>query len=137
MKGLKIILWISAIACILSFIAMFIPFRFLASWSAFFGLKVPATAVTAYITRLCMACFGLMGVFLVILARDPLTYGPMVSLAGYGAIFLGLVCLAWGLRYQFPPLAFYGDVVFCIVAGALILLFQTKAIAEQKTRQAE
>jgi len=55
----------------------------------------------------------------------------MLTLAGGGLIFTGLICLAGGIRYQLPAIMFYGDMIFCIVMGALILIFRARAIGEK------
>jgi hypothetical protein len=101
------------------------------------GIEVLAGApFKAYMARLMCASGGLVGIFFAILATDPLRYGPMLPLAGWGLIFTGLICLAGGIRYQLPPIMFCGDLVFCIVTGVLILIFRARAIEEQKPAQA-
>ena len=132
MKGLKVILWICGIVFLLGFILLLIPWRVMAHWCELIGIEVPLVApVSVYITRLLLVCSGLVGIFFMILASDPLRYGPMLPLAGYGLILAGLVCLAYGLRYKLPAIMFAGDVVFSIVAGVLILLFRGRATEEQ------
>jgi len=135
MKQLKIVLWICGIAFLLNFAAMFIPWRVIVSLCEFWQLEVPRVApFTAYTTRLLQACLGLVGVFLVILATDPLRYRPMLALAGYGGIVLGLVFLVWGVRYGLPAIAFYAKVICWVIVGALILVFRTRAIEEERAQ---
>jgi len=129
MKGLKIVLWILGVGMLLSFPFLLVPWRFMAAWCARMGVEIALAApVAAYMTRGLLVCCGLIGVFFVILAKDPLRYGPMLPLAGYGLVLTGLVCLAGGIRYKLPVIMFAGDVIFCIVAGLLILLFRTRAL---------
>jgi len=138
MKGLRVILWVCAIACLLSFVMLFIPWRFMAAWITSMGVEVLAAApFKAYMARLILGTVGLVGIFFAILATDPLRYGPMLPLAGCGLIFMGLICLAGGIRYHLPPIMFYGDMIFCLVFGALILVFRAKALSEQTSAQQE
>ena len=71
---------------------------------------------------------GLIGVFFIILARNPLKYDGMLLLAAYGLLCYGLFCLAGGIRYTLPAWAYAGDIIFGFVAGVLILIFRKKAI---------
>jgi len=126
MKGLRVILWVCAIACLLSFVMLFIPWRFMAAWITSMGVEVLAAApFKAYMARLILGTVGLVGIFFAILATDPLL------------IFMGLICLAGGIRYHLPPIMFYGDMIFCLVFGALILVFRAKALSEQTSAQQE
>ena len=135
MKGLKIVLWICGALLLLEFVEMLVPVRFLASWCGRFGIEMPLDPMSTYMMRMCQASFGLMGVFLIILAKDPLKYGPMVLLAGYGDLFLALVVLAWGSRYGLPPLMVWLGTATLVIVGVLILLFRGKAIKEQGAPQ--
>lgn len=134
MKGLKIILRVCGIAFLLGFIFLLIPWRVMAQWCGLMGIEVPLIApVSVYVARLLLVCSGLMGIFFMILAADPLRYGPMLPLAGYGFIFAGLVCLAGGIRYDLPFMMFGFDVIFCVVTGKLILVFRRQAFREQSS----
>ena len=134
MKGLKVVLWICGVGLLLSFPFLLVPWRVMADWCGRMGVEIAISApVAAYTTRGILACCGLIGVFFVILAKDPLRYGPMLPLAGCGLILVGLVCLAGGIRYKLPVIMFAGDVIFSIVAGLLILVFRARAIGEQSS----
>jgi hypothetical protein len=135
MKGLKVVLWICGILLLLEFVWMLVPARFVASWCERLGVELPFDAMSLYMMRMCQASFGLVGVFLVILAKDPLKYGPMVLLAGYGDLFLALAVLVWGSRYRLPPLMVWLGTVALVIVGVLILVFRGKAIQEQGAPQ--
>jgi hypothetical protein len=75
-----------------------------------------------------MATFGLIGIFFVILARNPIKYGGMLPLAGFGILFMGLFSLVGGIRYGFPVWSYIIDFIFCTVAGALIFILRKKVM---------
>ena len=134
MKVLKIILWICAIFCLLGFIFAAFPWRAITAWFNWVGYQPPAAEpITVFMFRLCMAIFGMIGIFFVILARNPLKYGAMLLLATYGLLFYGVFSLVGGIRYVLPVWMYAGDVIFAVIAGVLILIFRKKAIQEHST----
>ena len=134
MKGLKIVLWVCAVGCLLSFVFAALPWNFIKGWFEFFGLKPPAMGpITVYMFRLCLATYGLIGIFFVILARNPLKYDGMLLLAAYGALLTALFCLVGGIRYGLPLWAYSCDVIFCALAGVLLLIFRKKAMAAESS----
>jgi hypothetical protein len=70
----------------------------------------------------------MIGVFFVILARNPLKYGAMLLLAAYGLLLFGVLILMGSLRYKLPFITYIVDVIFCFITGALILFFRKEAI---------
>jgi len=70
----------------------------------------------------------MIGIFFVILARNPLKYGAMLPLAAYGLLCYGVFCLVGGIRYGLPVWTYSGDVIFGVVAGVLILVLRKKAM---------
>ena len=85
-------------------------------------------AITVYVFRLFMAVSGIIGIFFVILARDPLKYGAMLQFAAYGLLSYGVFCLVGGIKYPIPLGTYLGDASFGIAAGVLLLLFRRKAM---------
>jgi len=135
MKGLQIVLWVCGIAFLLGFIFLLIPWRVMAHWCGLMGMELPLIApVSVYVTRLLLVCSGLIGIFFIILAKEPLRYGPMLPLAGCGLILAGLVCLVGGIRYNLPFMMFGFDVIFFVLAGKLILVFRGRALREQSSQ---
>ena len=129
MKGLKIVLWVCAIFCLLGFVVAALPWRVMISLCQRAGVEPPTPdAITVYVFRLFMAMFGLIGIFFVILARDPLKYGAMLLLAAYGLLAFGVFCLVGGIKYPIPLFAYLGDVIFGVVAGVLLLIFRRRAM---------
>ena len=129
MKGLKAVLWVCAVVCLLGFITAALPWQVIISFSQWFGVELPTPdALTVYVFRLFMAMFGLIGVFFVILARDPHKYGVMLQLAAYGLLSFGVFCLVGGIKYPISIGAYLGDVLFGVIAGVLLLIFRRKAL---------
>ena len=129
MKGLKITLWVCAIAFLLSFIGAALPWRALTAWANQFGVQIPtAEPWTVFWFRILFATYGMIGVFFVILARNPLKYGEMLLLAAYGLLLLGVLVLIGSIRYELPFITYIVDVIFCFITGALILIFRKEAI---------
>ena len=128
MRGLKICLWIAGVGCLLSVFGMFLPVSTFESITKFFGLEsLPDSPLFVYAVRLMSATFVGVGVYFVILARDPMKYGVMVPFSGLAAVCLGVVCGITGLAVGMPLFWFLGDSLSCVVLGALILVFWRKA----------
>ena len=130
MKGLKIILWICAVSCLLGFICAALPWSVITTFYRWSAVQPPLEAPTVFLARLCLATFGLTGIFFVILARNPLNYGVMLLLAGYGLICFGIFYFVGGIRYGLPVWIYSQKSLFSAVLGVLILIFRKKAISE-------
>ncbi len=134
MSGLKIVLWLTGVICLCGFIGIILPWSIIAKLASISNWDVSGfQGCEKYVVRIAMAAFGMIGVFFLILARDPLKYGIMLSLAGYGLLVFGLICLVWGIYYRltgFPWWSWLGDVLFCLITGGLIVYFKGK---EQET----
>jgi hypothetical protein len=128
MRGLKIFLWIGAVLCLLSAIGMFLPCSVLCGIARAFGVE-PTTdsPLLEYGARTILATYAAVGVYLVILALNPMKYGVLVPFTGAAALFLGLVCAVAGMAAEMPPKWFLSDSLSCIVWGVLILIFWRKA----------
>jgi hypothetical protein len=134
MKGLKIILWICAISCLLGFIFGVLPWSVITTFYHWTGIQPPtAEPTTIFLVRLLLKTIGMMGIFFVILARNPLSYGAMLLLAAYGLICFGIFYLVGGIRYGIPIWYCSLKSISSVVLGVLILLFRKKAIGSSTT----
>lgn len=124
MRCLKVCLWVGAVGCLLSVAGLFLPLSVIESWANKLGAgPFPDSAVVGYALRTMSATWVAAGVFLVILALDPMKYGVLVPFSGAAAVFLGVVCAISGLVSGIPLWWFMGDALSCTVFGILILLF--------------
>ena len=133
MRGLKICLWVAGVVCVLSVIGMFLPMSVWESFGRAFGveLALPDSPVWAYAVRLMSATYAAVGVYLLILALDPMKYGVMVPFTGIAALFLGVSAGIVGLATGMPVLWLLGDSVSSTVMGILVLVFWQRACARR------
>ena len=130
MRALKVCLWIAGILCLLSVLGMFLPVSAWESIAKFFGLgslHLPDSPLVEYAVRLMSATYVAVGVYLVILALNPMKYGIMVPFTGIAAVLLGVVCMITGVIVKMPVMWFLGDAIPCIVLGFLIVVFWQRA----------
>jgi hypothetical protein len=128
MRGLKIFLWIGAVLCLLSAIGMFLPCSALCAIARAFGIESTSDSpLLEYGVRTTLATYVAVGVYLVILALDPMKYGVLVPFTGVASLFLGLVCAVAGVASAMPLWWFLSDSLSCVVWGVLVLIFWQKA----------
>ncbi|MCP4634480.1 MAG: hypothetical protein GY855_16250 [candidate division Zixibacteria bacterium] len=125
MTGLRVVLSIMSIACLCAFVAVIIPWEYLSKIIAIRGWDISAfRGIEKYFVRLGFAGFGFIGIFFLILAKDPYKYPAMVSLGGYGLLTFGFFCLGWGFYYGFEIWIWFGDAAFCWIFGSVILFMK-------------
>lgn len=128
MKCLKIALWIAAIGCLTAVPFIFLPWAVVETIGSWFGVEpLPDTPVAIYFFKIAFGIFGLIGVFFIILARNPLTYGPMLHLAIFGTILFGFLALIVGFAIGLPPIVYIGDGLSGVVLGFAMLIFSSKS----------
>ncbi len=87
MRGLKICLWVAGVGCLSSVFGMFLPVSACESVARFFGVEtLPDSPLCVYALRVMSAMAVAVGVFLIILALDPMKYGVMVPFTGVSAV---------------------------------------------------
>lgn len=136
MKSLKLVLWICGIGFLTALPFMALPWGAVESVYRWLGEEpIPPVHTAVYVYRIACGMVGLIGIYLIILARNPLRYGPLLVLTGCGAIALGLLCLVVGLTSSMSPLIWFGDAVCGFVAGVLVLVLSWKAFRSQNGAQ--
>ena len=124
MKALKVVLVVMGVLCLLSAPGTVLPRSSLVAWAAIWGLHAPPDhPLVAYSVRMACLAFALIGIFLLVLAADPLRYRPMLVLTVCGCFAVAVVALAAGWLAGMPALWYLGDAVGGVVAAVLILAF--------------
>lgn len=122
MKTLQFFLWLAALGCLLAVPFVFLPWSTLDSLFSWFGIDpLPDTPIALYFYRLNFGIFGLIGVFFILLAKNPLDYGPMLNLGAFGLILTGVLAMLIGFSIALPPIVYLGDGLFGLVIGLAIL----------------
>ena len=124
MRTLKIFLWVAGIVCLLSGYGLFMPISGLEAIANFFGtepLDLPDSPLFEYVVRICSAMAVASGVYLIILALNPMKYPALIPFTGLASIFVGAVCGITGMLTKMPILWFLGDSLGCLVFGILVL----------------
>jgi hypothetical protein len=128
MRGLKVCLWITGVACLLAVIGLFLPFSACESVARFFGVEnLPDSPLIMYAIRTVAATYIGIGLYFVILALHPMKYGVLVPFSGLVAVLLGVVCAIAGPAVGMPFVWYLGDSLSCAVLGVLILVFWRQA----------
>ena len=128
MKVIKIILWIFAILCLAGFILAVLPWYMIDGLFRWFVVESPtAEPVTMLMFRVASVLYGMIGIFFLLLAKNPLGYGSMFPLAAYGLMVYGVVCFIGGMGFGLPACIYLSESIFCVAAGVLLLIFRKKA----------
>jgi hypothetical protein len=134
MKSLKIALWITAIGCLTAVPFIFLRWTALQGIVSWFGIEpLPDMPIVIYFFKIAFGIFGLIGVFFIMLARDPFKYGGMLCLGVVGLILFGLLALILGFSLGLPVIVYIGDGLSGLVLGIVILIFASKAKQTLKT----
>jgi hypothetical protein len=127
MNALKIALWIIGIGCLTAVLFLFLPWAVVESMVSWSGVELlPDTPILIYFYKVIFGVFGLIGVFFIILARNPFKYGSMLNLGAFGLILFGLLALILGFMIGIPPIVYLGDSLTGLVFGVAILIFSAK-----------
>ena len=127
MNALKIALWIIGIGCLTAVLFLFLPWAVVESMGSWSGVELlPDTPIVIYFYKVIFGVFGLIGVFFIILARNPFKYGSMLNLGAFGLILFGLLALILGFMIGIPPIVYLGDSLTGLVFGVAILIFSAK-----------
>ena len=118
MKGLKITLWIAALGCLSAVPFVVMPWSVVENLVLWFGIEpLPNTPIVVYLFRVACGIFGLIGIYFILLARNPLAYGRMLELGTYGLILFGLLSLLVGSSIGLPVIVYLGDSLSGLILG--------------------
>jgi hypothetical protein len=128
MKSLKVTLWIAAIGCLVAIPFIALPWTVLEKFILFFDVgTIPNDPLAMYLLRVSCGVYGLIGVYFVILAKNPLNYGPMLNIGAYGLVLFGLLSLLVGLGLGLSPKVYAGDSLSGLILGIAVIIFSSKA----------
>jgi len=108
MKTLKFVLWVPAIGCLSAVPFIFLPWSVIESIGSWFGIEsLPSMPIAVYFFKVTFGVFGLIGVFFVILARNPPGIQTHVEFGGvwFDTVrFIGFGCrtISWSSSYRVP-----------------------------------
>jgi len=127
MNSLKVVLWVVALGCLTAVPFIFLPWTAIESIISWFGIDpMPNVPVVIYSFKVVFGIFGLIGIFFIILARNPLGYGPMLDLGAYGLVLFGLLALILGVSNGIRPIVYAGDALSGLILGIIILILSSK-----------
>lgn len=128
MKSLKVALWVTAIGCLTAVPFIFLPWSVVESIGSWFGIEsLPNSPIAVYFFRVVFGVFGCIGVFFMLLARNPLQYGRMLDLGAFGLILFGLLALIMGIAIGLPFIVYVGDGLSGLVLGIVIVISSSKS----------
>ena len=132
MKALRTTLVVTGLLCVLAIVGMALPVPTMEKLADRFGLgkTLIGTPLFIYTVRVMCATFVAIGVFLLILAGDPLRYGVMAPFAGAASVWIGVSCALFGMASRLHAIYFVGDAAICILLGIMIMRFHRRAVAE-------
>ncbi len=129
MNLLKGLLWICGIIFFVAFPMMVVSWDVVSGICKWFGLPLlPADAMTVYAYRVTCALCGVISLYFMIMASDPLRYLKLVRLTGWGMIFVGLVAIGAGIFVNMKPPWYIAEGGFGVLIGLLILVLHRQVL---------
>ena len=127
-KKLRVVLWIIGVGCGVSILGVVVPWSWFEGWMAIWGFDVAPRPpiLLVYGGRVGSAILALVGVYFLVLARDPAAHAPFLKLGIGGLMFYGLVCLVTGLTLNMRPPWYLVDTLFSWVIGLLLLIWRPR-----------
>jgi hypothetical protein len=128
MRALKVILWIIGIGLLIEAVASVLgPWNTIRDLLTRIGITdIPDTAFVAYFFKIASGVFGMVGIFFIMLARNPVGYGGMLNLAAYGMIAFGLLAAIIGPWMGVPLTICLGDAIFGLLFGCVIAILAAR-----------
>jgi len=125
---LRLLLFASAFAWAVSALGLVLPWATTVRGLQGLGAgDIPTDPMLDYWLRMTAGAFTGIGIFFFVVAINPRRFSNVVGLAGLLLCLEGIVLLSHGLRLGLPPIPFYADTAFCLIAGAGILALRKEA----------
>ena len=124
---LKLILQINGGVMATALVAVFMSHDQMAAIHQWLGLgKFPEGIIVDYLARSLSACYALMGVLSIVLARDIRAYATIITFMAWASICFGVATIIIDLQLGFPAWWTWGEGPFIIAYGAGVLWLQRK-----------
>jgi len=122
---LRVLLIAAALGWGVSFVGVLPPWATIGQGLRALGaVDVPDDAMVVYWVRGTAATFGFLGVLFTVAAVRPARYVHMIFWLAVLMLGVGTASLVYGLLLKVPAFPFVGDVAFCLVIGAGLLLLR-------------
>ena len=130
MRALKAVLVAMGVWCLLSAgPGTVLPWSSIVRYVELLGYQaLPDHPLVVYCVRLASLAFSLIGVFLLLLAINPVRYRAMLVVALCGLFVTAAAALATGWLTQMRPPWYLVDVAVCSIAGVLILALWPRGV---------
>lgn len=121
LRLLKIVLRFSGIATVIGFGAMLLPVDWMAAAHEAIGLgEFPRAPVVDYLARSIAGLYGFHGVLVLLIARDPVRFRPIVTYVATLNIVFGLMLIAIDLYAGMPWFWTLAEGPMIIAVGAAV-----------------
>ena len=118
----------AAAGCLIAVPFIVLPWSVVEKVALWFGAgPLPDDPLVMYLLRASCGVYGLIGIFFIILAQNPLNYGPMLNVGAYGMIIFGLLSLIVGVGLDVSPKVYAGDFLSGLMLGIAVIVFSSKA----------
>ncbi len=129
----KIFLWTGAVGWGVSVLGAVLPWSVIEPMLLSMGMSNPvADPQIHYWFRMAAGGWTVIGFLFLMAALFPERYENLIPLLAAGSLFEGVVLLIYGLMLNRPAFPFYGDVAYCLVVGAGLLVCRKKRGAVHK-----
>jgi hypothetical protein len=124
---LRWLLVINGALTLLALPAVFMPTAWMDHFHRHLGLgPLPEGPIVQYLARSVSALYAAFGSLTLVLAWDVVRYGPIITWWGITAMVFGALLLWVDLNAPMPPQWMWGEVVYLVLTGAIVLLLQSQ-----------
>jgi len=137
MSTLKTCLWIIGVFYVGAAVALCMPLHWLERFlNVFGGSPLPEAGAFLHLARSVSSLILGVGIFYIVLARNPVRHWDKVPFAGLGAILFGIVVGISGLVHALPPFYYVKDSLIALVCGSLTVV-QWRRLHSRETIRAD
>jgi hypothetical protein len=128
---LRWLLILNGIMTLLALPAVFLPTSTMDHFHRNLGLgPLPEGPIVQYLARSVSALYAAFGSLTLVLAWDLARYGPIITWWGITAVVFGALLLWIDLNAPMPAQWMWGEVVYLVLTGMLVLLLERQSRAD-------